>query len=103
MKIRPVVLLCVAALIPQLALSETPPSSQQRGAVQAVVDFCSRVDPKDEKRFEDQAKVLLRNLKEDHSEVAQRSAEYQQAYRTIESVLNEFPLPDAVRACAASI
>lgn len=67
----------------------------------AVVEFCSRVDPKDAGHIRQQVKALLGEDIKDHFEGARRSPEYEDAHRAIEAVLDELPLRDAVQACQA--
>jgi hypothetical protein len=104
MRFFPAALLSTAALISQLSLAETPASSnEQIGAVQAAVEFCSKVDSKDEEWIERQAKLILPDMTKARVEAARRSPEFQQAYRVIESVLKGLPLPEAVHLCSTRI
>jgi hypothetical protein len=104
MRFFPAALLSTAALISQLSLAETPSSSnEQVGAVQAAVEFCSKVDSKDEEWIERQARLILPDMTKARLAAARRTADFQQAYRVIESVLKGLPLPDAVHLCATRI
>jgi hypothetical protein len=97
-------LLCTAALISQRSLADTPASSnEQLGAVQAAVDFCSKVDSKDEEWIERQARLILPDMTKARVAAARRTAEFQQAYRLIDSVLKGLLSPDAAHLCANSI
>jgi hypothetical protein len=97
-------LLSSAALISQLSLAGTPASSdEQLGAVQAAVDFCSRVVPEDRERIEKQAKLVLPDMTKARVEAARHGAKFQQAYQVIDSVLKGIELPEAARLCASAI
>jgi hypothetical protein len=113
MKLMPVAALCVAALIPGL-MQAAPPADAPlrgtikaavadaplRGAIKAAVDVCSRIVPKNEERFERRAKALRGKLSGEHDEDIAREPRFQQAYKLVESALNEAPLADAEQACA---
>ena len=120
MSFRHVVLLCTAALISQFALATPPPpahgapltsrpdkarisaaTAQQIGLVEAVVDFCSKADPKDKGQIERKAKELLPKMSEDSLEAVRHRAEYHSAYGLIQNVLQGLSKSDAVRNCAA--
>lgn len=100
MKLIPVAALCAAALIPGLLQAAPPADAPLRGAIKAAVDVCSRIDPKNEERFERRAKTLRGKLPGQHDEDISREPTFQQAYKLVESALNEAPLADAEQTCA---
>ena len=103
MRFRYTVSLCAAALIPHFASARTPTAiAQEIGVVDAVVDFCSKVDPTDKDQFERKGKQVLPKMSEDSLERARRSADYHAAYVSMQSVLQGLSKPDAVRDCAAT-
>lgn len=122
MKVRRILVLIAAAALAQVVYAKAagehqaprprslPPPVRpnglnvaQFGAEQAVIDFCSRIDSSDEKLYEAHAKSLFAGFREDSLEKARGSAQYQDAYKTIGSVVSEIPLPEAVQGCKAII
>jgi hypothetical protein len=103
MRFRHTALLCAAALIPALASAGPASNAAEFGAVEAVVDFCSRVDPSLEKQFQRQAKLTLPKMTDDGLEDVRHTSQYRQAYQLVESVLKQLSLTDAARDCAALI
>jgi hypothetical protein len=93
----------LAAVVPHWALAASPLKPMEFGAAQGVLDFCSKVDPKDDRSFDAQAKLLLAGLSRDKIEDERESAAYHQAYQTIGTILNGFTAPDAVQACQAIV
>jgi hypothetical protein len=120
MKYRYAALLSAAVLIPHFALAgdaeasanEFPrishsaparsraPIAQDLGAVQAVVEFCSKLDPEDKRQFERQGKQAAPKISEDGAEAARRSADYHAAHGFVASVLRGLSAPDAARGCS---
>jgi hypothetical protein len=94
--------LSVAALMAQLSVAGTPASTpEQLGAVQAAIDFCTKLDANDHNRIERQAKLVLPDMTEERVAKARNKPEFQKACQTIRSVFNEFAVTDATRLCAA--
>ena len=103
MRFLPAGLLGIGMLISQLSLAGTPASSpQQLGAVQAAVDFCTKVDSKDVKRIKREARSLLPDMTEARVDAARHHPEFQKAYQTIESVLKGLAKSEAVHLCVAA-
>jgi hypothetical protein len=103
MRFRHTALMCAAALIPTFAYAAPPSSAAEIGAVEAVVNFCSIIDPSLEKQFQRQARLTLPSMSDDGLEDVRHTAAYRQAYKLVESVLKELPLADASHDCAALI
>jgi hypothetical protein len=103
LRFLPAALLGAAALMSQLSQAGTPSSDQELGAVQAVVDFCSKADPKDQERIERQAKLILPDMTKARVAAARHSAKFQQAYQVVDSVLKGIALPEADHLCASSV
>jgi hypothetical protein len=96
-------LLCIGMLISQLSVAGTPASStQQLAAVQAAVDFCTKVDDKDAGRIERAARTVLPDMTAARVAAARKKPEFQPTYQTIESVLKGLVAADAVRLCASA-
>src|SRR3974377_963753 len=89
----------VVASLPQLALAANPPG--ELGAVQAVYDFCSRVDPSEREDFERHAEALVKGLTAAQLADLRKSTEYKQGYHMLHGILPELKGNDAVVACHA--
>lgn len=104
MKIRDVVFLsCAAALLPKLALADAPHNPMEFGMVQAVYDFCSKLDPKYDKRFDQMAKQALGNMSKQDRDDTQHSAAYEQGYQIVGSLLKGLHPTDAISGCATIV
>ena len=93
MKLRVAVLLCAAVLIPPLAGADAPHSKLEVGIMQAVFDFCSKADPKNDKRFGQKANALLGKPDRD-------DAGFKRGFQIMESLLDKVRKADAVKGCA---
>jgi hypothetical protein len=103
MRFVPAALLSVGVLVSQISVAGTPASSlQQLGAVQAAIDFCTKIDSDDVKRLERAALAVLPDMTEARVAAARHSTEFQQAYQIIDSVLKGLATSDGVRLCAAA-
>jgi hypothetical protein len=96
--VRAVVLWSIVGFLPQLALAALPPG--EAGAMQAVFDFCSKVDPKERQDFDKQADSLFKGLTPRQIAAIRRSADYTRAYHMLAAVLPDLR-DDAVAACQA--
>jgi hypothetical protein len=99
MKVSHVLYVLAAVALPPLAQADAPLSPRALGALQGVVDFCSRVDPKDSKQLGQQAGLLMRGLSANTIAADKNTAEYKQAYQTLSTVLKEWPADEAVANC----
>jgi hypothetical protein len=96
-------LLGIGMLISHLSVAGTPASSpQQLAAVQAAVDFCTKMDSKDAERLERAARSVLPDMTEARVAAARHNPEFQQTYQIIDSVLKGIDPSDAVRLCDAA-
>jgi hypothetical protein len=75
---------------------------EQLGAVQAALDFCSKVDSKDIKEIEKAAKSLLPDMTDARVAADRNKPEFQKAYQSIAAVLKGILPADAERLCAAA-
>jgi len=89
----------VLAALPQLALAVNPPG--EVGALQAVYDFCGKVDPAKLRDFESNADALLKGLTPAQIATLRNSTEYKRGYHMLEGILPELKKDDAVTACVA--
>ena len=100
MKLRCFLMLCTGALLPGLA-SAAAPGAQLLGGAQALVDFCSRVDPAHAEQVEHKVQEVLGIAKasEDLLEAARRDPQYRSTYDLFQSVMNQDDVADGKRAC----
>jgi hypothetical protein len=89
----------VVAFLPQLVLAANPPG--QLGALRAVYDFCSKVDPSERRDFEKQAEGLVKGLSPAKIAALEKSTEYKRGYHMLQGILPELKGNDAVVACQA--
>ncbi len=99
MRFRAVVGCFVIALLPQLALAARPPG--EVGALQAVFEFCAKVDPAESKDYDKQADALFEGLTPRQIASLRRGAEYHRGYQLLAGTLPAFKGQDAVLACQA--
>jgi hypothetical protein len=100
MKVPAALLLCAAALIPPVSLADAPHTPMEVGMMQAVFDFCSKADPKNDQRFDQKARALLGNMSDHDRDDSRNNVDFQQGYRIMESLLDKVHKADAVRGCA---
>lgn len=99
MILKPVLFLC-AAVLPGLALADfstTPPPSL--GIVHAILDVCSKVDPRDDSIFDAEWTSIV-----GHETALERSVEqstsYKQAYEWMVKMLETTPREQLAKTCA---
>jgi hypothetical protein len=97
MRLRAVFLYVAVAFLPQLALAATPPG--EMGALQAVFDFCAKVDPSQRLDFDRQAKLLVKSLTAAQIAAMRQSSEYKRGYQMLAGILPGVNQP--VEACHA--
>jgi len=96
MKAFRILLLCGAAALPQLAMAETP-SPQALGMVNAILTFCSDVDPRNAPSFQAEWKSLGSGTTLGHP----ASGDSQKAFDTITAELRLIARPTVAQNCAA--
>jgi hypothetical protein len=99
MRFRAGLLWMALTCLPQLSLAANPPG--EVGALQAVYDFCAKVDPSESKDFERSADSLVRGLSPAQVAALRQSAEYKRGYHMLAGILPEIKGNDAVLACQA--
>jgi hypothetical protein len=95
--VRAVICCFIAALLPQLALAAPPPV--RAGAWQAIFDFCTKVDPKEHRDFDEQADALFSGLTRHQIETIRESEDYKGGYEVLTAVLSTLSTDDAAKAC----
>ena len=89
----------IIVFLPQLALAARP--AGEIGALQAVFDFCVRVDPSEGKDFDKQAVSLFKGFTPAQIAALRKSTEYRRGYQLLAGSLLAFKGQDAVLACRA--
>jgi hypothetical protein len=100
MKFPAALLLCAAALIPQVSLADAPHTPMEVGMMQAVFDFCSKSDPTNDRRFGQKATALLGNLSDHDRDDLHNNMDFQRGYGIMASLLDKVRKADAVQGCA---
>ncbi len=98
MKVSRTLLLCAAIALPGLASANSGVSPQAAGTVEAILDFCAKVDPKDSASFAALGKKLT-GLSDDDLAAVRGKPAYQNAS---DMLANSAP-KDSARTCAASV
>jgi len=101
MRVRHFVCWCTVAALPQLALAARPPG--QLGALQAVFDFCSKVDPAQQAAFHTEAKDEYRGLTPNQIAAIRNGSEYKRGYNLLSSSLPNLKADDAKSGCVALV
>jgi hypothetical protein len=81
----------------------TPSRAQSLGAAAAAIDFCSRIDHENSARYDQAVRKLLPGVTQSELEKAKSNADYQAAYRTVESALGQLTSEEALAQCKASL
>jgi hypothetical protein len=101
MKVSTIAVVCAAALLPALAHAEAS-SAQLLGGADAVVNFCSKVDPGKAQGLE--ARILrlvgLGKLPDDTVAKTRKDPEYRRVYDLIEDYLSQQTSASAKQGCA---
>lgn len=100
MNIKPILLLCIVAALPSVAvadISETPPSSL--GMVHAILNYCARIDPHNNAVFRAEwINIVGSETSLAHS--VEQDATYRQAYDWMTKLLSGTPKDRLARTCA---
>ena len=99
MKANRLLLLCSAVVLPQLALAELP-SPRALGTVNAILTFCTAVDPHDAKSFQREWKSVLSGTTDAQLGVAEGGSAYKQAFDSVTGELKKLSGPGVASACA---
>jgi len=97
MRFRAVVGCFAIALLPQLALAARPPG--EVGALQAVYEFCAKVDPTGRQDYDRQADSLFSGLTPRQIVAMRQSTEYKRGHQMLAGILPR--VNDPVLACHA--
>jgi hypothetical protein len=99
MQFRYIFMTAAAAMLAQHAQAANPPDALALGALQGMLGFCSQIDAKDDKRFDQHAERLTAGLSDRQIREIKASADYKQAYQLLTTVLKELPPAEALPGC----
>jgi hypothetical protein len=102
MKASRILLLCSAVTLPQFAMAEMP-SPQALGIVQAVLNYCAQVDPKEAALYQAQWKLVVGKASLQQVNSVEATAGYKQGYDLISGQLAKIDQQDAAKTCAAGV
>ena len=102
MRIRRVPCLCMAFVVPQLALADLPVNKQALGQVEGILKFCAQASPQLAKSYEEQGALLIGKASAQELAEARKSSEYKQAYESIRDQLSKLDKEDATQACSSA-
>ena len=99
--IRRYAMLSVVALmaLPLLTLAAEPVPPKTLGALEATLNFCSRVDTKSLDKYKEWGKMLVHDMSEKQVTEARGSGEYKETYDATTTELEKVPAKKAVEAC----
>jgi hypothetical protein len=103
MKIHRILCLSAAFVIPQLALAKLPLPNDAFGKVEGTLDFCAQIDSKAAAKYQEQKKLLVRDVPPEEVAAARETTEYKDAYTEISDELGKLPKDKAAKTCAASL
>jgi hypothetical protein len=100
MKMSRVVCLGMAFGFATLAVAEKPPDSKQGlGQVEAILDYCAKVNPQAATKYKEHKKLLVGDTPDKDVAEIRKSDEYKQAYESVSGELSQASKDEAVKAC----
>ena len=103
MKLSRILVLCSAVALPHLAMADLASTNPAGlGDVHALLDFCSRTDPKDASSFQAEWANILGGAAAAQVSSVEGGTPYKTAYDGLMGVLNKLPRGDATHICLAS-
>ena len=101
MRIRPIVGLSVALVLPQIATAKVPMPGKSLGQIESILDFCAKADPQSASKFKDVKKLLSGDATEDELSEARKSGDYTDSYQETSDKLDKVSPEKAAKACSA--
>ena len=101
MRINRILLICAAAMIPQLVNAKLPLSNDAFGKVEGIVSYCGKIDTGSGAKYQERAKLLVKDVPEKELTEARKSAEYKESYDSISADLEKAPKENSVPSCRA--
>ena len=101
MKIHRILFVCAAVILPQLVSAKLPFSNGAFGKVEGILNYCGKVDSDSAAKYQERAKLLVKDVPEKEVTEARQSAEYKDSYDSISAQLEKTPKDSSVQACHA--
>lgn len=101
MSYRHILAIAAAAAFAPLAHADQAVSPNSLGAAQAVLDYCSRLDPKRDAIFDAEQSRLTRGIEKGDLREIRNSGAYKGAYQEVSNILSSLPPSEGVQQCAA--
>jgi len=93
--------LSAAFLLPQFARADGPaPSGQVLGITEALLGYCSKVDPAAANKYQERISLLVRGADEEKVAEVRKSDEYKQAYDSMTEFVGKVADENAKRTCS---
>ena len=101
MRIHRILCLCVAMVVPQLALAQVPFTNETFGKLEGTLAFCGQINSRAAAKYKEQAKLLVRETPEKDVTKARNTQEYKEAYDRAGTELGKMSRVQAVEACSS--
>ena len=101
MKINRVLLIGATIMIPQLVNAKLPFSNDAFGKMEGIVNYCAKIDAGSAAKYQERAKLLVKDVPEKELTEARKSAEYKESYDSISADLEKAPKENSIQACRA--
>ena len=99
MKLHRIVCVCAAIVLPQVSLAGLPFTGQALATAQATIDFCAQVHPEQAKKYQEHAKLLVRDSSEEEVAKLRKTSEYKEAYEWVTGELAKVTRDESTTAC----
>jgi len=86
-----------------LAFAKLPLPNDALGKIEAALDHCARVNPKDAPAYQDKKKILIQGASGEEVAKARSSKEYQDAHEQVAAELGQEPVEQTAKTCAAAL
>ena len=101
MKINRILLICAATVIPQLVNAKLPFSNDAFGKMEGTLNYCGKIDAASSAKYQERAKLLVKDVPEKEVTEARKSAEYTDSYDSTSAQLEKAPKENSVQSCRA--
>ena len=101
MKINRILLICAATMIPQLVNAKLPFSNDSFGKMEGILNYCGKIDAGSGAKYQERAKLLVKDVPEKEVTEARKSAEYKESYELVGAQLEKAPRENSMQACRA--
>jgi hypothetical protein len=96
MKINCIQLICAAIMVPQLVSAKLPFSNDSFGRIDGIVAYCGKIDAGSSAKYQERAKLLVKDVPEKELTEARKSAGYKESYDSITAQLEKTPMENSI-------